>query len=137
RNQGGFAGRVGKKSQRQTGGGKFGNAGQIAEQPGSVAGVKEADRAQVFVVAAGKGGTRADASLSGDNRPVELEAKFGHGISLIDIFGGEKLGRPGAKRLLGGRDYRPVFLQAPCHIEQAEDYPVWCNPHEIMVVATL
>ena len=102
---------MGKKSQRQTGGGKFGNAGQIAEQPGSVAGVEVADGAQVLVVAAGKGGTRADASLSGDNLPVELEAKFGHGISLIDIFGGEKLGPFG-----GGGDRDADRARAAAHV---------------------
>ena len=73
----------------QAGGGEFGDAGHVAEQSGSVAGVEVADGAQILVVAAGERGTGADASLRRHNGPVEFEAEFGHGIGFVDILGRE------------------------------------------------
>ena len=109
----------------------------IAEQPGSVAGVEVTDGAQVFVVAAGKRGTGADASFRRHDRPVELEAEFSHGIGFIYVFGCEKLRRPGAESLLGGGDNRAVFFQPSRHVEQAKDHAVGRDPHEIIEVAPL
>ena len=92
---------------------------------------------EVFVVAAGKRGTGADAALRRHNGAVEFEAEFGHGVGFVDVLGREQLRRTGAEGLLGGGDNGTVFFQASCHVEQAKEHTVGSDPHEIVEVASL
>src|SRR4029077_9366152 len=130
-----FASSVRKKPQRQAGRTQLADAGWVAKQPRSMARVEIADGAQVFVVAGGKCRARTDTALCRNDSAVEFEAELGHGVGLVHVFGAEEFGRQGAKSVLRRRNHRAVFLQAPCHVQQAKQNSGRTYPDEIVKVS--
>ena len=91
-----------KQSQRQAGGGQFGDAGAVPKQSGSMARVEIAKSAEAFVITSGECRTRSDIPLRLKDSAIERERELTHSICFVDVFFSKQLGGQTTKCLLGG-----------------------------------
>ena len=132
---GSAVGGMGKDAERQAARLQLRDSGTVAEQPWSVAGVGVADRPQVFVVAADKRRTAANAAGNLQDGAVHLMAEANHGFGLIEVPSRKKPRRVDSQGVLGRDQDGARVLSAARHVEQPEQHAGWPDPQEFVEIA--
>ena len=135
-NDAGVGGGQREQPEGQAGRGQLDNACVIAQQAGGVACVHVADRAQLFVVAAGEGRTTAHASGSAHDFEIQTARQFDHRFRFVQFGGGEELLARRAETSLRGLQHGAAAFAFPGHVEQSEKETVRANPQKIVKIAS-
>src|SRR5262249_47337385 len=107
----------------------------MADKCGSVSGIEVTQNPTILVVTAGK--RRAGMNSAGDihDGAVQRGAKPGHGIGLIGVGLGQKLGTHVTEDGLRGRENALVLFPTSGHVEQTKQYAGRAYPDAVVEVA--
>src|SRR5258708_40297115 len=95
-----------------------------------------ANRAQLFVVAAGEGGATADASSGAHDLKIQTARQFDHRFRFVQFGRGEQLMTRRAETSLRGFQHRTAGSAFAGDIKQSEKKAVPAHPQEIVKIAS-